>query len=86
MADLIKVKIKLIAYGIAKDILGGGSKDYAVKARCSIGQLKQLLINDFPEFEKLRSLKFAIDEEYQTDDYLILEGDEVVIIPPVSGG
>ncbi|MEQ9297930.1 MAG: MoaD/ThiS family protein [Cyclobacteriaceae bacterium] len=86
MAEVTSVKIKLIAYGIAKDILGGGSKDYVVNADTSIGELKQLLINDFPEFEKLRSLKFAINEEYQSDDYVIIAEDEVVIIPPVSGG
>jgi molybdopterin converting factor small subunit len=31
-------------------------------------------------------LAFAVGEEYQTDSYALTENDEVVIIPPVSGG
>lgn len=86
MAEITNIKIKLIAYGIAKEILYGGSRDYEIKSNATIGELKDQLINDFSEFEKLRSLRFAIHEEYQTDDYVLSENDEVVIIPPVSGG
>ena len=82
----ITMEIKLVAYGIARDILGGGSKAYQIQPESTIADLKQKLTNDFPEFEKLRSLKFAINEEYQPDDYVIDADDEVVIIPPVSGG
>ena len=37
-------------------------------------------------FQKLQSINFAINEDYQEDHFLLKEGDEVVIIPPVSGG
>ena len=40
----------------------------------------------FPDFEKLRSLSIAVNQEYREDDFLVKEGDEIVIIPPVSGG
>lgn len=86
MAEIATMKIKLIAYGIARDILGGGSRVYQVIPKATIADIKQQLITDFPDFEKLRSLKFAINEEYQPDDYVIDPDDEVVIIPPVSGG
>ena len=40
----------------------------------------------YPEFAKLQSLKFAVGENYQEDTFTLSENDEVVIIPPVSGG
>ena len=52
----------------------------------NVGQLKNELCNRFPDFQKLKSLAIAVNEEYQTDDFGLSERDEVVIIPPVSGG
>jgi molybdopterin converting factor small subunit len=34
----------------------------------------------------LETCMFAVNMEYCDRDYLIKEGDEVAIIPPVSGG
>ena len=41
---------------------------------------------DYPEFEKLRSFTIAVNAEYRSDDFVLSAQDEVVIIPPVSGG
>jgi molybdopterin converting factor small subunit len=51
-----------------------------------VGDLKIELIAQFPDFEKLRSLVIAVNEEYQEDGFILSEKDEIVIIPPVSGG
>lgn len=80
------MEIKLIAFGIAKDIMKSSSLSFSVDTPASILDLKKALHNEYPDFSKLNSLKFAINEDYQDDNYLLNEGDEVVIIPPVSGG
>lgn len=80
------MEIKLVAFGIAKDILNGSQSSISVKDNAKIADLKTDLIQQFPEFEKLQSLRFAINEDYQEDDYTLSANDEVVIIPPVSGG
>ncbi|MEQ9230938.1 MAG: MoaD/ThiS family protein [Cyclobacteriaceae bacterium] len=80
------MKIKLIAYGIAKDILQTNSMDLEVSESASILDVKLFLATQFPEFEKLQSLKLAVNEDYQSDDFTLQPNDEVVIIPPVSGG
>ena len=80
------MKIKLIAFGIAKEIIGHAESDLEVKNPCNIGDLKRILMTQYHEFKKLQSIKFAINEDYQEDHFQIHEGDEVVIIPPVSGG
>lgn len=76
----------IIAFGIAKEIIGNQVLELELDAGVTVGQLKEVLCKKFPEFERLRSLAIAVNEEYQTDDFVIGSGDEVVIIPPVSGG
>ena len=80
------MKIKLIAFGIAKDILKTKALDFDLSAGGTISSLKQRLFERYPEFTKLKSLSFAVGENYQDDSYSLQENDEVVIIPPVSGG
>jgi len=78
--------IKLVAYGIAKDILGKHQLEVQVEQLDNLGQLKEWLCQQYPDFQKLRSLSLAVNETYQDDNFSLSEKDEVVIIPPVSGG
>ncbi len=80
------MKINILAFGIAKDILDGQTKEIELSHGNDVKSLKQTLCDTFPEFSKLRSLSIAVNEEYRNDDYELKESDEVVIIPPVSGG
>lgn len=78
--------IKLVAFGIARDILRTKQLSIEVGDGETIATLKKGLLARHPEFASLKSLSFAIGEDYQEDSYLLKENDEVVIIPPVSGG
>lgn len=78
--------ITILAFGIAKDIINGQQLALEVDEKTTVGALKERLCLDFPEFTRLKSLAIAVNESYQTDDFEIKERDEVVIIPPVSGG
>lgn len=78
--------IHIIAFGIAKDILQTQQMTIEVPEAISVQALKELLHQQYPEFEKLASLKVAIHTEYQAEDAILQADDEVVLIPPVSGG
>lgn len=78
--------VRLLAFGIAKDILEDHVLNVDLDPGTTIAELKAMLVQDFPEFEKLSSLRLAINQDYVEDDQIILPNDEVVIIPPVSGG
>jgi len=78
--------IKIIAFGIAKDILNARDIKINLEGDKTIKTLKTELIKKYPGFGKLVSLKFAVNEDYQADSFVLNETDEVVIIPPVSGG
>ena len=78
--------IKIIAFGIAKDIIEGQKLELEIADQSSIADLKNVLCEKYPEFLKLRSLAFAVGENYQEDDFILNEKEEIVLIPPVSGG
>lgn len=80
------MNLRLICYGITKDILGGFEKQIEVEDGLTVGGLKKELTVRFPDFEKLRSLRIAINTEYAEDQSVLNANDEVVLIPPVSGG
>ncbi|TAH10016.1 MAG: MoaD/ThiS family protein [Runella slithyformis] len=52
----------------------------------NVTDLKNLLINQFPDFQKLASLRVAVNTEYADDSTTLRSNDEIVLIPPVSGG
>ena len=80
------MKIAITAFGIAKDILEQKQIELECSENSSVGDVRSQLIQNFPDFEKLASLKFAVNTEYVADDYQLNANDEVVLIPPVSGG
>ena len=80
------MKVKIRAFGIAKDIVGHPLTYLEVPPSATIDNVKEILTSEFPEFESLRKFSIAVNEEYQENDFVIKEGDELVIIPPVSGG
>lgn len=80
------MKLKILAFGITKDILGAAEKELETQDDLNVGQLKRILEEDFPQLVKLKSYFIAVNEEYAEDDQIIVERDEVALIPPVSGG
>lgn len=81
------MNLKVLAFGIAKDIVGGNSFELELNsASPTVQELKEKLAADFPSFKDLRSFAIAVNEEYAEDGQTIAPSDEVVIIPPVSGG
>ena len=80
------MKIQLLAFGIAKDIVGNTQLEFNLVSGNDIQALRQALYQQYPKFAELRSLAFAVGDEYRQDDFPLSDQTEVVLIPPVSGG
>lgn len=80
------MKTTILAFGIAKEIFNGSSKDIELKDGITLPELKSKLEADYPALKKLRSYLVAVNDEYATDDLVLTVNDEIAIIPPVSGG
>ncbi len=80
------MEIQIMAFGIAKDILGQQQISIEVEESSTVKQLKALLLKNYPQFIEVQSIKIAVNEAYANDHLLLHADDEIVIIPPVSGG
>ena len=78
--------MKVLTFGVTKDIIGSRSFDVPSNLALTVGELRQYVISKYPKMEKLKSLAIAVNEEYATDDKRLNESDVVALIPPVSGG
>ena len=77
--------INILAFGIAKDIFGGSAISIELNGT-RIGELKNMLEEKYPRLKQLASYMIAVNNEYANNDLVIKQGDEIAIIPPVSGG
>lgn len=81
----MKVKVRL--FSIAKDICGFDERSFELSEGSSAGVVFDLLGEDQPKIlQWKKSIRLAVNCEYVNDDHFLSEGDEVALIPPVSGG
>ena len=80
------MQISILLFGIAKDIVGKHELKMEVGKPCNVASLKEKIIQQFPGFELLRHLAVAVNNEYANNETMVNEGDEIALIPPVSGG
>ncbi|MBK0379044.1 MoaD/ThiS family protein [Mucilaginibacter segetis] len=80
------MQIKILAFGIAKDIFGSANINVELRNNAKAEELKDLLEEKYPKLKQLASYMLAINNEYAQNDSPISITDEVAVIPPVSGG
>ena len=78
--------IRLLAFGIVKDFFHGSALDIELPKNPTVDILKKELNSLYPEMQKLASYMIAVNNNYASDGDIIYPGDEIAIIPPVSGG
>lgn len=81
------MKIKILAFGIVKDIFGSPSITMEIeKNEIKVVALKKILESKYKDLKALASYLVAINNNYASLNDTIKEKDEVAVIPPVSGG
>ena len=66
-----------------------GKRDLVLEMRdgATIGDLRDQLGEEYPIVQPfLTTLVCAVDEEYVPSDHVLHDGDDVALIPPISGG
>ncbi len=80
------MKINVLAFGIVKDIFGSASIETELNGAPTVEELKSTLEEKYPRLKQLASYMVAVNNEYAQQQQVIETGDEIAIIPPVSGG
>jgi molybdopterin converting factor small subunit len=74
-------------YSYFKDLTGCAQSPERIREGQTLGELLDDLAVRFPKLGTMRrSILAAIGVEYQTPDYVLKNGDEVSLFPPVQGG
>ena len=80
------MEVKILAFGIAKEIIGAPSLTFDLQENATVGELKNILEEKYHPLAKLSSFLLAVNDEYSEATDAIHPGDEIAIVPPVSGG
>lgn len=76
--------MRVLLFGIAKDI--AGAPVITAEGITTVAGLKDWLYKTYPALEQLRSVMIAVNKVYANDTQTLQAGDEIAVIPPVSGG
>ncbi len=81
------MKIKLNFFGQLRDITKVEETEIQVKENTTVGDLVWIVGERFPNIRKhLKVVSFSINCEYATGDTKLRDGNEVGLLPPISGG
>ena len=81
------MRVRLRLFSTAKEIAGFDEKDFEVEEHANAGALLKNLVEAHPELAAWeKSVRMAVNLEYVPLSHRLSEGDEVAVIPPVSGG
>lgn len=81
------MRVQLLYFGVLRDVFSGSSSSYELVANATVGDLIDLLRSQTRGVEAIgTSLAVAVNREYASLTTVLHEGDEVALLPPVSGG
>src|SRR5712691_2861061 len=81
------VRITALLFGQAREWVGASSLELELEAPATIESAFAILKSRHPRLGDMeRSLLFAVNEEYAAPSHPLSDGDQLAVLPPVSGG
>jgi molybdopterin converting factor small subunit len=81
------MRVTVCFYSYFKELTGCAQTDEELPAASTLAALYKRLAARFPKLAPMeRSTLIAVGVDYQDRDYVLKEGDEVSLFPPVQGG
>jgi molybdopterin synthase catalytic subunit len=80
------MRVRVLPFGILKDLLGASATTMELPEGASVGDLLDLVGERQNVAPALRGIAVSVNAEYATANHLLTDGDEVGLLPPVSGG
>ena len=69
-----------------REVAGKTTARIALAAGSTVGELIAQVCAQFPGLPDADRIVAAVNNDYREHDYVLDDGDEVALIPPVSGG
>lgn len=85
MSNSINVTVKLFA--IYQEVIQAPEIQLKLPTNTTVAAVLDRLLEQYPSLQKWRDItQFGVNLEQANADRVLEDGDEVVLIPPVSGG
>jgi molybdopterin synthase sulfur carrier subunit len=85
ISEDIQITVKLFA--IFQEVFATDEMQIKLESGASVSQIFDRLVSQHPNLEQWRSLtRYAINLSFAEPNTILKNGDEVALIPPVSGG
>ncbi len=79
--------VHLRFFASLRERLRAGEAERAVPDGTTVGEVWSALCREHPDIEPMSgSIAFAVNREYVDRGHRLADGDELALIPPVSGG
>jgi molybdopterin converting factor subunit 1 len=76
----------VLTFAAAREIVGADHFQLDLPAGATVADLRTRVLEVYPALSTLTNFAIARNEEYAISGDVLEVGDELVIIPPVSGG
>ncbi len=81
------MRVTLRHFALIRETVGRQSEDREIESGATISDVYDLIASDHPQLVGFKaSVMMMANQEYVSAEYLVRDGDELVFIPPVSGG
>lgn len=81
------MRVRVLFFAAAREEAGCRELPLELPGGATAGALLDLLVQRFEGLQLLLpALQLAVNQAYASRDTLLAEGDEVALIPPISGG
>jgi molybdopterin converting factor subunit 1 len=81
------MRVRVCFFASVRERLRREAEDVELPDGAEVGDLWRALVAMHPRLEDVgRSVRFAVNREYVEVEQRLADGDEVAVIPPVSGG
>jgi molybdopterin converting factor small subunit len=81
------MRVTVCFHSYFKDLAGCAETSETLPDNATLGALHEKLAVRFPKLGAMnKSMLLAVGVDYQLRDYVLKDGDEVSLFPPVQGG
>ena len=81
------ISVRVLFFASLVDLMGGRRRSLYLPAAATIADALHDLAKDVPEItSRAPHVSFALNEKFVPADTPLSDGDELALIPPVSGG
>ena len=84
------MRVRVLYFGVLKDLFGTAEEELEAPVGTTVGNLLRILgertSNVKMETKIWQSVAVAVNREYSSQGVALHDGDEVALLPPVSGG